>query len=116
MFLDFRTIRNGTAIESDLCVIGAGAAGITIARELIGKSLRVCLVESGGLDYEVEPQSLYEGKKTLVCLITLWMRLVCGTSEVRRITGRGNVHPLAKWIFRCVRGCNIVAGRSLSQT
>jgi choline dehydrogenase-like flavoprotein len=62
MFLDFRTIESGTVIEADLCVIGAGAAGITIARELLGGNLRVCLVESGGLDFEGDTQSLYEGK------------------------------------------------------
>jgi choline dehydrogenase-like flavoprotein len=48
-------------IEADLCLIGAGAAGITIAREFAGSGIRVCLVESGGLEAEDETQRLYEG-------------------------------------------------------
>ncbi|MBW2421259.1 MAG: GMC family oxidoreductase [Deltaproteobacteria bacterium] len=35
-------------VETDLCIIGAGAAGISIAREFAGGALRVALVESGG--------------------------------------------------------------------
>lgn len=62
MFFDFRTIKQNTVIQSDLCIIGAGAAGITIARELSGEGLRICLVESGGLEYEPATQSLYEGE------------------------------------------------------
>jgi choline dehydrogenase-like flavoprotein len=31
----------------DVCIIGAGAAGLTIARELAGSRLSVCVVESG---------------------------------------------------------------------
>lgn len=62
MFIDFRTIKQNTVTQSDLCIIGAGAAGITIARELSGMSLRICLVESGGLEYEPVTQSLYEGE------------------------------------------------------
>ncbi len=33
--------------NADLCIIGAGVAGITIAKELIGSGVRVLLVESG---------------------------------------------------------------------
>ena len=67
MFIDFstmdtNTMDTNTVVESDLCVIGAGAAGITIARELIGENLRVCLLESGWFDFEAETQSLYEGQ------------------------------------------------------
>ncbi|HNP28804.1 MAG TPA: GMC family oxidoreductase [Nitrospirales bacterium] len=62
MFLDFKTIKHNTVIQSDLCIIGAGAAGITIAREFDGNSLHVCLVESGGLEYEPVTQSLADGE------------------------------------------------------
>jgi choline dehydrogenase-like flavoprotein len=37
-----------TTIDTDLCVVGTGAAGITIARELSGSSIKVLLVEAGG--------------------------------------------------------------------
>ncbi|MBK8176727.1 MAG: GMC family oxidoreductase [Rhodospirillales bacterium] len=62
MLLDARTIPEGTLIEADLCIIGAGAAGITIAREFIGQPLRVCVLESGGLRMQREVQKLYEGE------------------------------------------------------
>jgi choline dehydrogenase-like flavoprotein len=39
-------------ILADLCIIGAGPAGITIARELDNRGVRVCLLEAGGRDIE----------------------------------------------------------------
>ena len=41
MLIDARSLSAGTLIEADLCIVGAGAAGITIARALAGSSLRV---------------------------------------------------------------------------
>ncbi len=48
-------------MESDVCIIGAGAAGITIAKRLAGDSLEVCLLESGGLNSPNGAQSLADG-------------------------------------------------------
>lgn len=62
MFIDGRQVPEGTIIETDIAIIGAGAAGITIARELIGKDIAVTLIESGGLKFEPETQALYEGE------------------------------------------------------
>jgi choline dehydrogenase-like flavoprotein len=53
-FLDARQEQSGSIIETDLCIIGSGAAGITIAREFIGQNVRVCLLEAGGLSIESE--------------------------------------------------------------
>src|SRR5262249_18348214 len=52
-----------SVIETDLCIIGSGAAGIAIAREFIGSSVRVCLLEAGGLnvDREVADRSIIDG-------------------------------------------------------
>jgi choline dehydrogenase-like flavoprotein len=47
--------------EVDVCVVGAGPAGITIAKELMASGLNVCLAESGGLAEEAETQALYGG-------------------------------------------------------
>ncbi|MGH2349161.1 MAG: FAD-dependent oxidoreductase, partial [bacterium] len=61
MFVDFREPEAERDIEADLCIIGAGAAGITLARSLIGSKIRVCLLESGGFDFDDNIQSLYDG-------------------------------------------------------
>ncbi len=37
-----------TALEFDVCIVGAGASGLTIASALAGKRVRVCVLESGG--------------------------------------------------------------------
>ena len=57
-------VDDGSVIDAEICVIGAGAAGITLAREFIGTDARVCIIESGGLDFEENTQSLYAGKNT----------------------------------------------------
>ena len=46
----------------DLCIVGAGPAGITLALELEATGLRVCLLEAGGAVYEAESQRLFEGE------------------------------------------------------
>lgn len=46
----------------DVCIVGGGPAGITIALELAGKGRRVCLLEAGGLDYAPQSQVQYEGE------------------------------------------------------
>ena len=51
-------------ISCDICIIGAGAAGITIARSLSQQDIRICLLESGGLAPAPATQSLYSGAVT----------------------------------------------------
>jgi choline dehydrogenase-like flavoprotein len=62
MLVDARTIATNSVVPTDICIIGAGAAGITIAREFIGLRHKVILLESGGLEPDAETQSIYEGK------------------------------------------------------
>jgi choline dehydrogenase-like flavoprotein len=59
---DLKGLETGKTLSVDICVVGAGPAGITIANEFIGSGLRVCLVESGGLSDEEETQALYQGE------------------------------------------------------
>lgn len=44
----------------DVCVIGAGVSGITLAATLAERGLRVVLLEGGGFEYSEDSQSLYE--------------------------------------------------------
>lgn len=64
MFADARSVPSESTVETDLCIIGAGAAGITLAREFIGSSVRVGVLESGGEEFDSETQALYEGPIT----------------------------------------------------
>ncbi|MGF1515466.1 MAG: GMC oxidoreductase [Elainellaceae cyanobacterium] len=48
MLIDAREVPGGSTLCYDICIVGGGPAGISIAREFIGKARRVCLLESGG--------------------------------------------------------------------
>lgn len=84
MIVDFRTVDEGWTAEADLCIVGAGPAGISLAREFIGTAVTVCLVESGGYDLEEDTQALYEGETTglpYFDLTTTRLRFFGGTSN-----------------------------------
>lgn len=60
-FRDGRLIPRGAALEVDICVIGAGAAGLTLALELNNLQTPVAVLESGGFEAEAATQALYAG-------------------------------------------------------
>src|SRR2546421_11277889 len=62
MHIDARELDNDTLIEGDLCIIGAGAAGISIALEWLGSSKKVILLESGGFNVQAQMQALFKGE------------------------------------------------------
>jgi choline dehydrogenase-like flavoprotein len=62
MFVDARQLPDGSVFDCDLCIVGAGAAGITISRELRDSGLRLIVLESGGFDFDKTVQDLYRGK------------------------------------------------------
>lgn len=62
MIGDAADIEYGAVIQADLCIVGAGAAGITMALQFLAEGWRVILLESGGLEPEAATQSLYEGE------------------------------------------------------
>ena len=61
MHTDARTLENGSVIDGDLCIVGAGAAGISIALQWLNSPRRVILLEGGGFDLEPAMQDLYRG-------------------------------------------------------
>lgn len=61
MLIDLRKDPEAAAVPSDVCIVGAGAAGVTLARRLAQLGRSVCLLESGGLDFEQATQDLYKG-------------------------------------------------------
>ena len=59
-FIDANDVTPATAIETDVCVVGSGAAGMTVAAELDGTRQAVCLVESGSFGPDERTQALYD--------------------------------------------------------
>jgi choline dehydrogenase-like flavoprotein len=51
-----------SVFEAEVCILGAGAAGITLARRLASSGLDVCVLESGGADWEKPIQDLGIGE------------------------------------------------------
>ncbi|CAE6766944.1 MAG: GMC family oxidoreductase [Nitrospira sp.] len=61
MLLDANTVSEGHTLSADICIVGAGAAGITLAMELRATGQRIILLEAGGKTRAGESQSLYQG-------------------------------------------------------
>src|SRR5215469_3863397 len=62
MLVDGRQIASGTQFHSDVCIVGAGPAGITVAREFRHQVASVVVLEAGGLDGSDDNQVLYRGR------------------------------------------------------
>ncbi len=63
MFSDLNSFATNSIKKSyDVCICGAGPAGITIARILAKAGKTVALLEGGSLDYSEISQNLYHGK------------------------------------------------------
>lgn len=60
MIIDYLDGSAPSDIDADICIIGSGAAGITVAHAFLGTATRVCIVEGGGLLGERENQQLYD--------------------------------------------------------
>lgn len=61
MIADGRSVSQDETIETDVCIVGAGVAGITLAHEFVGQGFQVLLLESGDLARDDDTQSLYRG-------------------------------------------------------
>jgi choline dehydrogenase-like flavoprotein len=88
MLIDAREIPSGKVVKADLCIVGAGAAGLPMAREFAGSKTSVCLLEGGGFELERESQALYQGQtdgtflpKNGRYLVTSRQRLFGGTTH-----------------------------------
>ena len=64
MFSDGRRIADGSSVEADICIIGAGAAGITLACELARSGRSIMVIEAGGIGAAADAQSLSNGFST----------------------------------------------------
>jgi choline dehydrogenase-like flavoprotein len=82
MFADARTL-SGNPTTVDVCVIGAGPAGISLARRLSGRGLSILVLESGSTELDLEAQELNRGEiagEPYVALESARLRCFGGTS------------------------------------
>jgi len=60
----FEEVPPGSELEADICILGAGPAGLAIAKHFDGTDVSVLLIESGMLDFDRQTQDLYRGTNT----------------------------------------------------
>lgn len=63
MILDLERERTLPSFAADVCVVGAGAAGIVLAAELLRQGKRVLLLESGGTKEKEASQQLNQSER-----------------------------------------------------
>lgn len=72
-------------VQTDVCIVGAGVAGQTLAMRLTELGRKTILVESGGLEYSSETQALSDGDvsgEPYYDLISSRLRLFGGTAAI----------------------------------
>jgi hypothetical protein len=111
MLIDGRSLPRDQVLDTDLCIIGAGAAGITLALAFADRPIDVCLLEAGGFDFDAEVQELcrvetvgvrYEGYDTRLAMFggsTNHWGGWCRPMEARTFEPRAWV-PYSGWPIR----------------
>lgn len=99
MFIDTRRVEQGAVVETAVCIIGGGVAGITLAMELDKKGIEVCLLESGGFNPDDDTRDLYRGED-----VGEWRYNFADGSRSRFLGGSSNCwggwcRPLDPWDF-----------------
>lgn len=56
-----RDVADGADLSFDLCIVGSGPAGLTLAMELAPLGLRIGVLEAGERGFSVESQGFFEG-------------------------------------------------------
>jgi choline dehydrogenase-like flavoprotein len=62
LIVDANTVESGSRLAADVCIVGGGAAGISLALSLSGQGLTVLLLESGQATPHAPTQALYAGE------------------------------------------------------
>ena len=85
MIIDLEKIEDTKFIEADICIIGGGAAGQTLAASLKHTNLKVVILESGDKDFRRDTEDLSHGKNVgldYYDLKTSHLRLFGGTAAI----------------------------------
>lgn len=83
-FTSLDELEDGIVLRADLAIVGAGAAGITLATALADTDLDVLLIESGNLELDGATQELCDGESVgmeYVPLVTARQRFFGGTTN-----------------------------------
>lgn len=67
MITSSRDVDPGTTLDANLCIVGAGAAGITLALELERRGIDTVVLEGGGESYDEQSQDLHGGECIAAC-------------------------------------------------
>lgn len=62
MILDALSLTPGVELEADLCIVGGGAAGLSLASALEGSGLSVLVLEAGGRKFDAAAQEGLNGE------------------------------------------------------
>jgi choline dehydrogenase-like flavoprotein/predicted dehydrogenase len=83
---DLDQLDDDSSLDADLCIVGSGPAGISIAAEFAKTHLNVLVLESGGVDDEPDTQALYKiestGAPRILDQWNLRRRILGGSSHV----------------------------------
>lgn len=63
MFADAGSVTEGSTLDTDVCIVGAGPAGITLATQLEDTGVRTLVLEGGGLDRERAAEEPLRGER-----------------------------------------------------
>jgi choline dehydrogenase-like flavoprotein len=95
MEVDARTL--GTQeLDADVCIVGAGPAGLTLARELATRERRIVVLESGDRHHDPVAQTLNEG--------TVSGDAYGGPAATRHRQAGGTIHLWNTWFDDVVGG------------
>jgi len=97
MLINSSDLKEGSVIETEICIIGSGAAGLSIASEFKGTNRSIAILESGAPDFQKEVQALNK--------VTCTGRNVKATSRFRQFGGSttawsGKWLPLNQYDFK----------------
>lgn len=91
MHLDASRVGSGAVLHYDVCIVGAGPAGLAVAHGLAAPGRRLCLLESGGFERDGATQRLARGRnlgRPYFRLDNARVRMVGGSSN-RWLTAGG---------------------------
>src|SRR3989344_5332368 len=82
MIKDINTVKS-QFIDADVCIVGTGAAGITLGLELENSGKRVVILEGGSINKTDDNQSFYETENINLSVdINSRVRVFGGTTTV----------------------------------